>query len=178
MGGFGPVVDSMIEATAKKFITDCVPASYRTTMTYGSWRSPYCPDPRLFRLTTLERLNEGCLLWVYMGHGQRQHLDWLRMPGAALPILDRTDVPRMNATQGAPIAVFLSCYTAAFDQEEDCLAEEMLRQEGAPVAIVGGSRVTMPYGMAVLSSAMADELFQQRRLTLGEVLLYVPGRSI
>ena len=172
MGGFGPLVDSVIEATARKFITSCVPPPFRTTMTYGSWRSPYCPDPRVFRATTLERLNEGCLLWVYMGHGQRQHLDWLRVPGAALPILERSDVSRMKAAQGLPIAVFLSCYTSAFDQAEDCLAEDMLRQPGAPVAIVGGSRVTMPYGMAVLANAMADELFQQRRQTLGEVLLY------
>jgi hypothetical protein len=107
-----------------------------------------------------------------MGHGQHQHLDWLQVPGAMLPIMEEGDVARMKAGDGAPIAVFLSCYTAAFDQPTDCLAEVMLREEGAPVAILGGSRVTMPYGMAVLGSALADEFFRQRRATLGEVLLY------
>ena len=172
MGGFGTLLDSVIETTAKKFITDCVPPAFRTTMTYGSWRSPYCPDPRRFRLTTLQRLNEGCLLWIYMGHGQRQHLDWLQVPGGALPILDCSDVARMHAQHGSPIAVFLSCYTAAYDQAEDCLAEEMLRHEGAPVAVLGGSRVTMPYGMTVLGTALADEFFHHRTQTLGEVVLH------
>ena len=166
VGGFGSLIDSVIETTAKKFITEYIPAAFRTTMTYGSWRSPYCPDPWQFRLTSLQRINEGCLLWIYMGHGRAHHLDRLRIPGCTLPILDCNDVALMQVQQGSPIAIFLSCYTAAFDQAEDCLAEEMLRQEGAPVAILGASRMSMPYGMGVLGIAMAEQLFQQRRMTL------------
>ena len=71
VGGLGRVVDTVVEQTAKQMITDLVPAEYQTSMTYGSWASPYCPDPRRFSQTTIERFNEGCLFWVYVGHGDR-----------------------------------------------------------------------------------------------------------
>ena len=48
VGGFGSMLDKMIEQSVKKIITDLIPPEFETTMTYGSWRSPYCPDPRRF----------------------------------------------------------------------------------------------------------------------------------
>jgi hypothetical protein len=87
------------------------------------------------------------------------------------PILTDRDVPRLHCQSGASIACFLACYTAAFDQKEDCLAEEMLRTEGAPVAILGGSRVTMPYAMAVMGMEIMDEVFVRQPQTLGEAVL-------
>ena len=71
-----------------------------------------------------------------------------------------------------PIAIFLACYTGAYDLPYDCLAEQMLRAPGGPVAVFAGSRVTMPYGMAVLGTGLMDEYFRQQRETLGEVILY------
>jgi len=170
LGGFGPLADTAIELAAKKLITDGVPAPYATSMTYASWRSAYCPSPASFRQATLERLNEGCLFWVYLGHGQQRGLDWVRVPGGAYPVLTERDVPAINCASGAPIACFLSCYAGCFDATEDCLAERMLRTAGAPVAVICGSRVTMPYAMAVLGTELLDECFARRSPTLGEAL--------
>ena len=72
LGGFGPLADAVLESSAKSLIGSGVPAPYTTTMTYGSWQSPYCPDPREFRQVTIDRLNEGSLFWVYIGHGQQR----------------------------------------------------------------------------------------------------------
>ena len=66
MGGFGALVDKVIENTTKQILTDLVPPSFPTTMTYGSWTSPYCPDPSRFSDVAIERFNEGCMFWVYM----------------------------------------------------------------------------------------------------------------
>jgi hypothetical protein len=178
VGGFGSLIDSTIEMTAKKFLCDGVPASYNTTMTYGSWRSPYCPDPRRFQDEVVNRFNEGALFWVYIGHGHPERLDRIHVPGAAYPILDQRDLARLDYTDGAPIAVLLACYTGAFDFPRECLAEEMLRLPGGPVAVLAGSRVTMPYAMAVLSSAMIEECFQNRPKTLGEIVLQAKRRSV
>jgi hypothetical protein len=176
VGGFGAVADTVIDAAAKKLITDGLPAAYESTMTHASWRSPYCPDPRSFNGAVLRRLNEGCLFWVYIGHGQRRFLDSCCVPGSEYRILDTRDMANVRAASGAPIAVFLACYTGAFDDARDCLAEEMLRAEGGPVAVVSGSRVTMPYGMSLLGTALLDECFRQRRATVGEVLLRAKRR--
>jgi hypothetical protein len=178
VGGFGPLVDSVLEMATKKFLTEGVPSSYVTTMTYGSWRSPYCPDPRMFHRTTVERLNEGCLFWVYIGHGQKTYLDRVYVPGGVHHILDTNDMPKLQCAHGAPIALFLACYTGAFDQPRDCLAEEMLRTEGGPVAVLSGSRVTMPYAMSVMAGEMLDEYFHKQRETLGDVVLGAKRRMV
>lgn len=178
VGGFGPLVDTVVESTTKKFLTDCIPSSYATSMTYGSWRSPFCPDPRRFHETTLRRLNEGCLFWVYLGHGQSTSVDNVQVPGGAFHILGTQDARQLTAKQHPPIAVFLACYTGAFDKPQDCLAEEMLRAEGGPVAVLCGSRVTMPYGMAVLGTSLLDECFLKQQPTLGEALLHAKRRSM
>ena len=178
VGGFGALIDGTIELTAKKFLCDSVPSSYSTTMTYGSWRSPYCPDPRRFQESVLQKFNEGSLFWVYIGHGSPERLDRIHVPGAAYPILEQRDVAMLNCQHGSPIAVMLACYTGAFDFPRECLAEEMLRLPGGPVAVLAGSRVTMPYAMAVLSNEMISECFQHRPETLGEIVLQAKRRSV
>jgi hypothetical protein len=171
VGGFGGVIDSVIESTTRKFLTDGIPASYTTNMTYGSWRSPFCPDPRKFHEVSLKQHNDGCLFWVYIGHGQNNSLDRVAVPGARFHILDVNDGNKLRCENRAPIAIMLACYTAAFDGEQDCLAETMLHSPGGPVAVYGGSRVTMPYAMAVMGSAMMEQYFQQRPETLGLAVL-------
>ncbi len=178
VGGFGAIVDSVLEYTTKRFLTDGIPPAYTTTMTYGSWRSPFCPDPRRFHDVAVQRLNEGCLFWVYIGHGQRRYLDRVQVPGGAFHILDVNDMPKLRAETAPPIAIFLACYTGAFDGELDCLAEEMLRAPGGPVAVLSGSRVTMPYAMAVMGSSMMHEYFHEQRATLGELLMHTKRRMI
>jgi hypothetical protein len=178
VGGFGALVDSVIESATKKFLCEGIPATYAISMTYGSWRSPFCPDPRRFRDATLARLNEGCLFWVYIGHGRPSVLDYVRVADRAFPVLDTDDAARFHRAGGPPIAIFLACYAAAFDAPQDCLAEVMLRSEEGPVAVFGGSRVTMPYAMAVLGDALMQEYFTQRRETLGQVILHAKRRSV
>jgi len=178
VGGFGALTDTVLETATKKFLTDGIPTAYSTTMTYGSWRSPYCPDPRRFQQATVERFNEGCLFFVYIGHGHPLQLDRVQLPNGTYPILSIRDVGMLRSRPQPPIAVMLACYTGAFDLSRDCLAEEMLRQEGGPIALLCGSRVTMPYAMAVLSHGMLEETFKQRRETIGEVLLFAKQRMM
>ncbi len=178
LGGFGAVADAALELCTKSLISQGIPTSYATTVTYGSWRSPYCPDPRAFHRHTVDRLNEGCLYWVYIGHGNVRDLDHVRVPGGPHPILHARDVAALRSASGSPIAFFMACYTGAFDATKDCLAEEMLRSPGAPVAVICGSRVTMPYGMAVLGTELLEQCFKHRRETLGEAVLEAKRRMV
>ena len=140
-------------------------------MTDASLTSPYCPDPRELPNTAIARHNEGCLFWVYIGHGQRRWLDYMRVDRHAFPILNIDHVEEMQAAAGSPIAVFLACYAGAFDEQQDCLGEAMLAAERGPVAVIAGTRVTMPYGNAVLGHALLEQKFQHQHATLGELIL-------
>ena len=178
VGGFGLLTDAVLETATRSILQSGIPEAYQTTMTYASWRSPYCPDPRDFRGQVVQRINEGCLCWVYIGHGQREGLDWIRVPAGVAPILDGRDVHRLNCRAMPPIAVFLSCYGAAFDGPQDSMAERMVRSPRGPVAALGGTRVTMPYGMAILAQGLMKELFTQQPQTLGEVLLAAKRQAV
>ena len=172
LGGFGSLTDAALEAGAKSILTEGIPPAYVTSLTHAGWRSPYCPVPAHFGAAAIDRLNDGCWFWVYIGHGQTRELDRVPVPGGQHPILDADDVDKLRAAKGAPIVLFLACYTGAYDLAEDCLAEEMLRAERGPVAVLCGSRVTMPYAMSVLGIGLLKECFHERRETIGEVLLH------
>ncbi len=175
VGDFGLLADTLIETTAKRFLVEGIPASYQTTMTYGNWRSPYCPDPRLFREFMLRGVNEGCLFWVYMGHGRPHRLDRFQVGEAIIPVLEASDVPRFQAGSGLPIAVLLACYAGAFEQPQECLAERLLQTPDGPVAVIAASRITMPYSMAILGTALMAATFEQRLPTIGEI--YLAGKQ-
>lgn len=172
VGGFGMVADKLVETAAKKLITSGIPAAYKTTMTQASWRSAYSPDPRHFQAQTIQRMNEGCLAWIYLGHGRKRELDYYRVPDGGVPIFSTGEIPRIAVRESSPIAVFLSCYAGAFESDPDCLAEKLLAQPRGPVAVIAGANVTMPYAMSILGDAMLHELFTERRQTIGEVLMF------
>lgn len=176
VGGFGSVTDKVIETAARQLILNGIPEDMDTRMTYASWRSPYCPDPRNFHEETLRSLNEGSLFWVYFGHGHIHRLDHVKTPVSNFKILNIYDKHKLAAQSGAPIAVLLACYTGAMDAIDDCLAEEMLEAPGGPVAVFAGSRVTMPYAMAVLSHEMLREAFNEKSTTLGQLILRAKRR--
>ena len=46
-----------------------------------------------------------------------------------------------------------------------------MRSESGPVAVIAGTRVTMPYANAVLGHAMLEECFAHEHATLGELVL-------
>ena len=178
VGGFGQVIDRLIEQTTLQIITDLIPGGYETKMTYGSWCSPYCPDPRRFSESAIKRFNEGCMFWVYIGHGDYDRLDNVYMPDQRYAILDNSMVPKLTCDNGSPIAVFLACYTGAADNCKDCLAETMLRQPKGPIAAICGTRMTMPYAMSLLSLEMVHEYFEGDAKTIGELMMLAKQRLV
>ncbi len=178
LGGFGSVVDTMMETVTKKFLTDEIPPHFDAVVAQGSWQSIYCPDPREFRDEVVRQLNDGGLFWVYMGHGHVEHLDYVRVPNDAFPILSTKDALALRNETSNPIAIFLSCYTGAFDAPRDCLGEQLHRAEGGPVAVYAGSRVTMPYAMSVMGTEMLQQYFQEKQPTLGGLILQAKRESV
>ena len=175
-GRFSLLADKVIETTAGRLISDMVPADREVHFTYGSWRSPFCPPPRQFSQHTLARLNEGCCMWVYVGHGQPHELDHVYCTDGQYPILTRKDLTQLNCKSGQPIAVMLACYTGAFDGYQPSVAEQFLLQPGGPVAVLAASRVSMPYGNTVLGTELMRAMFADKATTLGEVVRQAKSR--
>lgn len=178
VGGFGALADSAIEMTTSRFLTDRVPAWCNVNMTYASPNSPFCPDPFQFSHATVEQLDAGSQFWVYIGHGHVKHLDYVRVDDQHLGILDSTQIKTTANHMRPPIALFLACYTGAFDAREDCLSEQMMMSPSGPVAAIAATRVTGPYGLATLASGMLDECYIAKSETLGDVIMCSKRRML
>lgn len=171
VGGFGPLADSVIEMTTSRFLTDRVPPWANVAMTYASPNSPYCPDPFRFSEATVDQLNAGSMFWVYVGHGHVKHLDYLHVDRDVLGIFTDSQISRVRTAGRSPIAVFLACYTGAYDAREDCLAEQLVMSSQGPVAALAATRVTGPYGLASLASGMLDQCYVHHAPSLGDAIL-------
>lgn len=171
VGGFGVLADTAIESVARRLLSEGIPDRFQLNMTYASLTSPYCPDPFSLTRSFIGKINEGGLFWVYIGHGGVDRLDDFMVGNDSIPICSKEHVSQFDVQDGPPIALMLACFTGAFDARVDCFAETMLSRKDGPIAVIAGSRVTMPYGLSQLSSEMMDGCFYDQIPTLGGILL-------
>ncbi len=170
VGGFGPMIDSTIETATRTIITGTLPSETNATIAHASPGHRYFPKQQ-FTDAVVDRYQQGSRFWVYAGHGQITELD--RVPArTGIPILDSDSVKRLNRPKGAsPIALILACYSGAIDAPKDSIAEEMIRNDGGPIAVLAGSRVTMPYGNTTAAVGMINAVYAQKLPRLGEAWL-------
>ena len=171
VGGFGVLADTAIESVARRLLSEGIPDRFQLNMTYASLTSPYCPDPFSLTRSFISKINEGGLFWVYIGHGNVDRLDDFMVGDEAIPICLSEHVSQFAIPDGPSIALMLACFTGAFDARVDCFAETLLARNDGPIAVIAGSRVTMPYGLSQLSTEMMDGCFRDQIPTLGEILL-------
>lgn len=171
VGGFGVLADTAIESVARRLLADGIPDRFQLHMTYASLTSPYCPDPLSLTRSFIDKINGGGLFWVYIGHGNVDRLDDFVVGNEVIPICTNEQVSQFEIQDGPPIALLLACFTGAFDARVDCFAETLLARKNGPVAVIAGTRVTMPYGMSQLSTELMDGCFRDQIPTLGGILL-------
>jgi hypothetical protein len=176
VGGFGFLADAAIETVTRRFLTEGIPDHFHLHMTYASCTSTYCPNPMQLRESYIDRINQGGLFWVYIGHGAVTQLDHFQVGQEWLPIGNASDAARFQSQTRPPIAILLACFTGAFDAKPDSFSESLLRQPSGPIAVISGSRVTMPYGLSQLASEMINGCFRDGIPTLGEVVLQAKRR--
>jgi len=176
VGGFGFLADTAIETVTRRFLTEGIPPYFRMNVTVASCTSTYCPDPFKLRDAYINRINQGGLFWVYIGHGQVDELDHYPVDRNWLPIGQPADASKFVCKNRPPIALMLACFTGAYDARVDCFSEHLLAQPEGPIAVISGSRVTMPYGLSQLSSELLNGCFRDRIPTLGELLLQAKRR--
>jgi len=168
VGGYGKQIDSLLESMAMAIASSCVPAAYDMQAAYGSPNSPYCPYPPTFNNHVLEMFNRGSLFTIFAGHGTTRAVARLYWKARAYRIFGSGDAGALNVKAGLPILVVIACDTGRYDAS-DCLGETFFKVERGPVAFIGGSRVTQPYGNGLFAKALIDALFGKAK-TLGEAV--------
>jgi hypothetical protein len=145
VGGFGVLIDSAVEMTAKQFLSQGIPHGYSISLTQASPTSPYCPPPSEFANTTINRFNEGGLFWIYMGHGNIRHLDFIQDQDRWHCIMDEQCLPKSSQVREiTQSAVFSPATPVRLMQKRIRFAERLIKQPNGPVAALAGSRHDRP----------------------------------
>ena len=167
---FGTVIDDILERQFNSVVTGKIPMAYDVETAYAKPASKYCYYPPKFGANALRMLNEGGLFYAYVGHGYRDGFDDVRFKEDVYPILEKKHVKEIDVREGLPIMVVIACSTGEFDSAVDCIGEEIFKRRRGPVAFIGGSRVTQPYGNGLLGHKLVEQVFARKAATLGEAL--------
>ncbi len=172
VGGFGFLADAAIESVTRSMITGSLPASTRTHVTYASPTSPFNPGLDRFHEAVLQQYAQGARFWVYAGHGWITELDRVPQNQSGRAVLTVNDMDRLRLNGAPPpIALMFACYTGAFDANQDCLAEHMVLADEGPIAVLAGSRVTLPYGNAAVATGLIRAVYEDQSERLGDAWL-------
>ncbi len=170
-GGFGVAVDAMIESQFSTLVAEEIPPAYDVELAYAKTGSPYGYYPPKFNERTIGLINEGPLFFVYAGHGLRSSFDDVGYKGFVYPILEKKDAAKVESRAGYPVMVVLACNTGEYDSKAgDSIGEELVKRPRGPVAFIGGTRATQPYGNALLGRQLVRKAFDPSVRTVGGLL--------
>ncbi len=164
VGGFSPMIDAAIEQAAAGLFNRLAPLEATMSLTRYGIEQALQDKPLAASLETAQPTRGG--VWVWMGHGHRHEL-----AGVAEESLD-------TVCGGADVAVLLACYTSDFAAPGRCVAERLLAAESGPLAVVGATRVTMPYGNTRLGAALLMGLRGEDHPALGRLFAGAKSRSV
>lgn len=168
---FGSLVDEVLERQFNAVVSGKIPPAYDVEAAYAKPASKYCYYPPKFSANALRMLNDGSLFYAYVGHGYRTGFDDVRYKDEEYPIFDAKSVKDVDIRAGLPIMVVIACSTGEYDSiSGDCIGESLFKRRHGPVAFIGGSRTTQPYGNGLFSHKLVEQVFAQRAATIGEAL--------
>jgi hypothetical protein len=115
------------------------------------------------REAVVSRLNQGSLLFTYVGHGTQD--SWSK-----LKVFDSEDGSVLTNGVRLPVVVTMNCLNGLFvDPYADSLAEVLLTSaNGGSAAVWASSALTEPNGQGVMAKALYASLFSASGVRLGD----------
>lgn len=169
-GGFGPLLDSVIENSARELLETCIPASRQLDVMFARPNGTACPDLNRIPEHVQGQFDRGCQFWLYVGHGAPDQLAPLHLRQGRFPVFERRHAAALPPGAERSIAVMLTCLAGDHAGKQECLAESMLAAPHGPVGVLAGSEVTMPYGMATFGYELTRSALEGDAATLGEAV--------
>jgi len=168
---FGALIDDVLERQFNAVVAGKIPPAYDVEAAYAKPASKYCYYPPKFAANALRMLNDGSLFYAYVGHGYRTGFDDVRYKDDSYPIFETKSVNDVEIREGLPIMVVIACSTGEYDSDGgDCIGESLFKRRRGPVAFIGGSRTTQPYGNGLFSHKLVEQVFAHQAATIGEAL--------
>ena len=168
VGGYGKKIDALLEKVATTVLTSVIPPTYDIEAAYANPNSVYCPYPPDIHAKAMRMLNDGALIYFFVGHGSSSGVAELRWRGRSYEVLHSRHAPQINVRNGLPILLLFTCSAGKYDAS-DCLGENFLKAPKGPVACVAASRTIREYGNMLFARASAVAIASDAK-TIGELV--------
>lgn len=162
----------IIEPQVFKIFSGVVPYDFDVTATLAYRGSNYRYIPEKFPNIVAERINEGCLVFTYFGHGDKDWIGPVLKDKKHLPIFESKYLKLLKNKDELPIFFLICCLVGGFDfPDKMTLSENLLFNKNGAVAVFASTRISDPYGNAIIAKELMQEFFKEREKTLGEVIV-------
>jgi hypothetical protein len=153
-GGFGPEIDGALEMVAG-WVFDEMSYDFDLFMTYAASTSHYYLPYAEWDADYNRRYQEGAVLMPYIGH-----------------TLGQVTCCQQGPPSRRGMVTYFSCSDGTYHDTEEvgCLAEEVLAREEGPMAAMGATTISHPYGNAVLPRELGHAIIDLREPTYGKAL--------
>jgi len=169
-GRFG-AFDKMLEKMFTDYADTVVEPRYEISMTYANPTSPWTYNPNELTKRMAEAITGGSLITTYIGHGNVDRFDSMRVPTGEgkeyrFTIGERDQLVKLlkDDCSTPTIMLIVACQTGCFDNPgEPAIGEAMLYAPGGPAAVLAGSRDTHPYSNIFVQKEFVSALTEQAR---------------
>lgn len=169
-GHYGAFVDTMIERTFAKIVDETFQKDIDVDVTYANPKSAYFWPEREFAEFVKGRLQRGALFCTYVGHGMPDSVDSIRTPEGRFPVLGMESLKTLGACEAPAIFTILACWTGDFAKGYDGILEALWRHESGPVAGLGATIPSAPYGNGVLGLELGRAYQDRATARLGDAI--------
>lgn len=153
--GFTPEIDALLEIAMFDGLK-AVPYEFDIVGTWDNSTSAYYYEP--FEEKVIDLFNDGSLMAVYVGHGNSQ---WTQG-------LTPTEIDQIHCDMRKPVTFLFACHAGNFTNDDDSIVELLTVKDDGPIAAVGSTDVSHPYGNAVLAYETQRVVLDERPATVGE----------
>jgi hypothetical protein len=162
----------VIEPQVFKIFSGVVSYDFDVTATLAYRGSNYRYIPEKFPDKFAERINEGTLIFTYFGHGDKDWLGPVLKDKKHLPIFQSKYLKLLKNKEEFPIFFLICCLVGGFDfPDKVTLSENLLFNKFGAISVFASTRVSDPYGNAIIAKELLQEIFKEKRERLGEVIV-------
>jgi hypothetical protein len=169
-GRFG-AFDKMLEKMFTDYADMVVEPRYEISMTYANPSSPWTCPPGELTERMANAISGGSLVTTYIGHGNVDRFDSMRIPTGEgreyrFTIGERDRLVKLleKPCDTPTVMLIVACQTGCFDHPKDhAIGEAMLFAPGGPAAVLAGSRDTHPYSNIFVQKEFVSALTERGR---------------
>ncbi len=163
--GMGEPLDTLFERAFRLILEQELHHAFEVEVTYGRTTSPYYWPLHSLNEKIVTDLNDGCLVYTFIGHGTSHESEVPSAWDADMGVFTPSEVANIDIQGPQPLMLVLASTGAAFDlPKRDGLGEGLLRRHRGPLAYWGATRYCNPVYNVLVARGLAMGMHQADRV--------------